>query len=295
MVRSLLERSRPVRESMGEKLSHRVIIGVIFVPLIIFLIYFGGVPLLLFTLGVGLLSLREFYELAAVKGFIGNRQVGYVLGGLVIISFYLETVSRIPSLVVFILVAGFLTILGFEVLRSGSTGVHLSNVTVTFTGVIYTCATTGFIVLLRELPRISGAPREEGAAYLYLPFLITWVADTGAYFSGRKFGRIKLAPRVSPGKSLEGAVGGIITAALSAVLARYWFAPFLTTVQALILAILVATAGIFGDLAESLLKRDSSLKDSSSLIPGHGGLLDRFDSLFFAVPVAYYFIVIVTR
>ena len=295
MAKSIRELSRPVTESGEEKLSHRVIVGFIFIPLIVFLIYLGGAPLLFFTLVVGLLALREFYELAAVKGFQGNRRVGYVLGGLVIVSFYLETVSGIPSLVVFFLVSGFLAILGFEVLRSGSSGVHLSNVTVTFSGVIYTCATTGFIILLRELPHISGAPPEEGAAYLYLPFLITWSADTGAYFAGRKFGRVKLAPRVSPGKTIEGVVGGIVAAALAALLARFLFAPFLTTIQALILGILVAAAGIFGDLAESLLKRDSSLKDSSALIPGHGGILDRFDSLFFAVPVAYYIIVIVTR
>ena len=108
---------------------------------------------------------------------------------------------------------------------------------------------------------------------------------------GRAWGRHRLAPGVSPGKSVEGAIAGLVAATLAAVVARAWFAPYLSLAAALLLGVLVGVFAQLGDLVESLLKRDADAKESSSLIPGHGGVLDRFDSILFAAPLVYYVLV----
>jgi phosphatidate cytidylyltransferase len=127
---------------------------------------------------------------------------------------------------------------------------------------------------------------------LLLPLLLTWASDIGAYFVGRAFGKRKLMPSVSPGKTVAGAVGGL----LATMLVGWLYARFVLTPSTqlafvrggiLVFAILVSIAAQIGDLAESLLKREAGVKDSSHIIPGHGGILDRFDSLLFVLPVAY--------
>ena len=123
-----------------------------------------------------------------------------------------------------------------------------------------------------------------------LPLVLVWCCDTAAYGVGKAFGRRRLMPEVSPRKTAEGAWAGLAAAIGAAFLARATFATFLTPWDAAILGVLVGVFGQLGDLVESLLKRDSEAKDTSQLIPGHGGVLDRFDSLFFAAPVAYYYL-----
>jgi len=127
-------------------------------------------------------------------------------------------------------------------------------------------------------------------SYALLPFMLVWSCDTAAYAVGRAFGRTKLMPSVSPGKSLEGAIAGLLASIGGALLARLWFAHYLTALDAVVLGALVGVFGQLGDLVESLLKRDAELKDTSTLIPGHGGVLDRFDSLLFAAPIVYYYL-----
>jgi phosphatidate cytidylyltransferase len=126
-----------------------------------------------------------------------------------------------------------------------------------------------------------------------LAFMITWGCDTGAYAFGRLFGRNRPWAQISPRKSVEGAAGGLITALVAAQVARIWFAPFLTVSDAVVLGVLVGVFAQVGDLVESLLKRDAAHGDSSDMIPGHGGILDRFDSLFFGAPVVFYYLKVV--
>jgi phosphatidate cytidylyltransferase len=128
-------------------------------------------------------------------------------------------------------------------------------------------------------------------SYALLPFFLAWSCDTAAYGVGRAFGRRKLAPTLSPKKSVEGAMGGLAASIAAGLIARLWFAPYLTLLDALLLGALVGFFAQVGDLVESLLKRDAATKDSSGLIPGHGGALDRFDSLLFAAPIVYYYLV----
>jgi phosphatidate cytidylyltransferase len=131
-----------------------------------------------------------------------------------------------------------------------------------------------------------------GTTLLMLPILLTWATDTGAYAVGRMIGRHKLIPSVSPGKTVEGAIGGVVLAVVVAwayvafVLRPYAHLSMLP-MWTIVFAVIISIVGQTGDLAESLFKRDVGVKDSSSLLPGHGGILDRFDSLFFVLPAAY--------
>jgi len=131
-----------------------------------------------------------------------------------------------------------------------------------------------------------------GTALLMLPIALTWATDTGAYFFGRTFGRHKLIPSVSPAKTVEGAVGGVIVAIAAAwlyvlLILRPVAQLSMLPVTLTLFAILISCVAQIGDLAESLFKRDAGVKDSSRLLPGHGGILDRFDSLLFVLPAAY--------
>jgi phosphatidate cytidylyltransferase len=134
-----------------------------------------------------------------------------------------------------------------------------------------------------------GFDQRLSAHLLFFFFLVIMGSDTGAYYTGRAFGRHKLAPQVSPGKTWEGAVGGMLASLLMALAAHYWFFPGLSLKAALPLAAAMNIFGVVGDLTESALKRSAGAKDAAQILPGHGGLLDRLDSLLFNAPVIYYF------
>ncbi len=153
-------------------------------------------------------------------------------------------------------------------------------------GLMGSCASILYTVcLLSFIPLIRGLP--HGLSWIYFIMLITWAGDTGAYVAGRTFGRHRLYPQVSPGKTVEGAVGGVVFAIGAAFGAKLTFFPSLTVAECLILAPLLDVAGVAGDLAESLMKRAAGVKDSGGLFPGHGGILDRIDSLLFSSPLLY--------
>lgn len=146
-------------------------------------------------------------------------------------------------------------------------------------GLFYLPFLLGHLVLLRMLP--------EGRAWIFLTLLVIMVCDTFAYFVGSNFGKRKLYPAVSPNKSIEGGIGGLIGSVLIVLLAGVTFLPQIGVFDGLLVGLLLGVIGQLGDLFESLLKRACGVKDSGSLIPGHGGLLDRLDSLLFAFPVVY--------
>ncbi len=133
--------------------------------------------------------------------------------------------------------------------------------------------------LLASLARIHQF--EHGGAWVLLAMWIAWASDTGAYFAGRFFGKHKLAPRVSPAKTIEGALGGLLASLTGALAAHFWFLPTLPLVNALVLVAIANVLGQAGDLVESLVKRSTGVKDSGSILPGHGGMLDRVDALMF--------------
>lgn len=136
-----------------------------------------------------------------------------------------------------------------------------------------------FLVLLRR--------EEHGLAWLFLVLVISWLGDTGAYFAGRAFGRTKLYERISPNKTVEGVVGGVVLATIGVFVVREVGLPALSVTDCLVLGPGLCLAGVAGDLSESMLKRSFQVKDSGWILPGHGGLLDRIDSLLFVAPLLY--------
>lgn len=151
-------------------------------------------------------------------------------------------------------------------------------------GVIYVGALGAHLVLLRFLP--------EGGSWLIIASAITACSDTGAYFVGRSFGKRKLCPHISPNKTVEGAVGGILCGLFGAILFAALLLPTVNWFFLVGASIFLAGAGIFGDLTESIIKRGTSTKDSGSFLAGHGGVLDRVDSLLFVCPILYYLLVL---
>jgi phosphatidate cytidylyltransferase len=180
-----------------------------------------------------------------------------------------------------------MSIMGLELTRR-DTKMTVYHVSTTVFGVIYVAFLASHIVLLRELPLLIGVPYALGSSFVFLAFVVTWSSDTGAYFIGTLFGRHALLPRVSQRKTREGAVGGVVFAVLGALVAKATFAKYLATGEAVLLGVLGSLIGLAGDLVESMMKRDVDIKDASGTIPGHGGVLDRFDSLLFTAPFIYY-------
>jgi phosphatidate cytidylyltransferase len=142
------------------------------------------------------------------------------------------------------------------------------------------------MILIRDIPSF-------GTQYIIFLFINVWLLDTAAMFAGKKFGKHKLAPNISPKKTLEGALAGILTALPVSVLCREIFMKNIITLnEAVIFALIISVIAQFSDLAESLFKRDCNIKDSGNILPGHGGMLDRFDSYLFCAPLFYYAITI---
>ena len=148
-------------------------------------------------------------------------------------------------------------------------------------GFLYVPLLLGHLVLLRGLP--------HGIQWILLLLVIVMAGDSGAYFVGSSYGRRKLYPVVSPNKSAEGAAGGVAGSIIGAIIARFLFFTELTMVDAIVTALLLGIIGQLGDLFESLLKRSFGVKDSGAIVPGHGGILDRLDSILFAAPAAFYY------
>ena len=132
-----------------------------------------------------------------------------------------------------------------------------------------------------------------GPKLVFFLLLVVWLGDAGAYYIGKRFGRHKLSPRISPKKTVEGGIGGLVTAIITAVVIHFTFFPEFPLVHAVIGGVVLSVAGVIGDLAESMWKRSAAVKDSGALIPGHGGFLDRFDSVFFTAPLLYVYWVLI--
>jgi phosphatidate cytidylyltransferase len=182
----------------------------------------------------------------------------------------------------------------------GPTGGPLAATAVTVFGALFVGGAMSYVLLLRHLDGGGGASpltALQGATLVAYPIALAWIGDTCAYFGGRAWGRRKLMPSVSPGKTVEGAIAGVVgTVTIGLVYAwgifGVWVGLPISPLAGALGGLLISPAAQIGDLAESLLKREAGVKDSGRLLPGHGGILDRFDSLFFAVPVAYWYLAV---
>lgn len=242
----------------------------------------GGVFFLLLVDLIILAGMSEFFRLMEAKGYQPSRLLGYAAGIAVSVHVY-----RGGPALTLIVTAILLLIMIREIFRP-QVDKAVTNIAVTVLGVMYVGWLASHFVLLRELPGGLGVDPRYGAWLVFFAALVIWVCDTAAYVVGITIGRKKLIPRISPGKTWAGAVGGAVGGALTGWVCSLTFLPFITPLAGALLGLTTAVVGQLGDLVESLLKRDAGIKDSAQLIPGHGGILDRVDSLLFAVPVVYY-------
>jgi len=287
----------------------RILVGLVGIPAIIAVIVQGGWLFFAFVQVIAVLALKELYDLSVHKSFAPNVWIGYAacvaFGSIV---FAEQTLSVEQSTWMFQALMGALVLLVLSVELWRNKPQPLANTATTLIGVVYVGWCMQALLQLRTLfvqptgqRLLSLSANLEtstmlqnanawGAALVMCTFAGIWICDSAAFFAGKAFGKHKLFPRVSPNKSWEGAIVGFVMSAVGfAVLAQY-FLPFLPLVHAAVLGALIGIVGQIGDLVESLLKRDADVKDSSQIIPGHGGIFDRFDSILFAAPVTYLYV-----
>ena len=276
----------------ASNLTRRIVFASVAIPLALLLVWNGGLPLALFTALVSVLGTRELYDLAERDGIRPARALGLASAALLAPAAFLALAD--PAVAAgaqhwwpYAAALWVLLLLVWALAARTTADRPLAAAGVTVLGVLYTGALPVFLLDLRSV----AGPRSWSAAWVvFYPLVVTWVCDTAAMFSGKAIGGPRLAPVVSPGKTRVGALGGLVGALLVApafhLLAPTPFGDVLTLAQLLLMEAVLSVVGQVGDLAESLYKREAGVKDSSSLIPAHGGVLDRFDSLYFVVPVA---------
>lgn len=266
----------------------RILTAVIVLPFLIASILISWLWWLFVLLAAAsmVLALWEFYLLAKKLQLKPDPVPGFVAGAaLITISLQKEPAINFLLFLLVIIVLVIATLIG-AMLRGAPFDKMIASSGATILGVLYVALLGAHLVLIR-----TGFDPALSAHLLSFFFLVLMGADTGAYYVGRAFGKHKLAPSISPGKTWEGAVGGVASALAMAALAHFWFFRELPLKWALPLALVMSIVGIFGDLVESALKRSASAKDAANILPGHGGLLDRLDSLLFNAPLIYYFAV----
>jgi phosphatidate cytidylyltransferase len=262
----------------------RVIVSIIAIPAIVLISYLGGVYFLGFVLLIAGVSFYEFAMMSKLKGANVNVNLG-ILG---VIFFILNSFrfffNNIHFLIIFLII-----LLIFELLRNNGSAVI--NLSTTLLGLAYLGIFGSTLVGIREFyPNIDELYNRGGYLIISI-FASIWICDSAAFFGGTSLGKHKLFPRVSPKKSWEGAIFGFVFAVLTMILMNKLVLDFLSLKDAVLIGIIIGFFGQIGDLVESLIKRDVGVKDSSNLIPGHGGIFDRFDSLFFSAPIIYLYLI----
>lgn len=271
------------------ELGRRVVVALIGAPLAIGIIWIGGAPLATMLGALSGIAAWEFFRLAREAGQTPLTVIGVTIAALIPIGVHGEVlgVLHVP---VYAWVLGVVAMLAAALWLRGVDGKPLGAASSTVYGALYTGATLSFAYVLRYHNYAVGDTAR--ALIVLFPVVLTWASDTGAYFSGRLIGGRKLIPSVSPGKTVAGAVGAVVvTVAATYVFVRVLLLPkaqlAFTPWGLVIFGVSISVVAQIGDLAESLLKREAGVKDSGTLFPGHGGVLDRLDSLFFVLPVAY--------
>ena len=259
----------------------RVLVAIIAIPVVIGASYFGGIYFFLFTLIISTIAFYEFSVLAKNKGANVNLWVGL----LSIILFLINQYSFFVSFLSIILLTVFLLSL-IELFRNKDSAII--NLGTTLLGIFYIGLFSTALLGIREFYQDDLYNR---GGYIIIAVLATiWICDSAAYYGGTALGKHKLCKRVSPNKSWEGAIFGFIFALATMILAKIIILNFLSWNTVIALGFIVGIFGQIGDLIESLIKRDAGVKDSSTIIPGHGGIFDRFDSLLYTAPLIFLYL-----
>ena len=269
----------------------RILTALIALPILIASILIPWLQPLFVVLAAAamIFGLYEFYALARKKDLKPDVAAGYLGGAALFTVFYFATPDPMQSrldvqTIVLTLIALTIGTLIAVTLRGAPFDKMIASAGATILGVLYVVFLGSHLVAVR-----TGFEPQLSAHLLSFFFLVLMGSDTGAYYAGRAFGKHKLAPTISPGKTWEGVAGGAVAALGLAALAHFWFFRELPLKWALPLAAVMMVLGILGDLTESALKRGAGAKDAAKILPGHGGVLDRLDSLLFNAPFIYYF------
>ena len=278
----------------GEKSSGgRTLVNALGIPAILFLIFLGDLPFMAFVMVVSIIAIREFYLLGAKQQIQPQFFMGYVMSVLLALHYYFGpgnplTIFRPGELM---LIATVLVVL-LELFRKKENG--LSNISYTLAGIVYIPLLLGTMIGLRRIDPIDPT---MGMKLTFCLFVGVWACDSVAYFVGLNWGKHKLIERISPKKTVEGGAAGLAAACIffyiifrSGALSSQYSMAGINSIDYVIFSIIIGIIGQSGDFAESLMKRDMGVKDTSSFLAGHGGVLDRFDSLIFASPVMFLYL-----
>ena len=275
-------------------MASRLIVSAVGIPLTVYVIYSGVWPLGILMAASAVVGAREYYSLRPDEtvpfGWLG----GTLAGALPLLAAFYPDYRTFTSWAFAMVLGTALLALALSLWSRWPGGRPMDAASRTIMGALYTGGALSFWVLLRGLPEqvSSEATAFHGAALLIFPVWVTWLGDTFAYACGSRWGRAKLIERVSPKKTVVGAFGGLAGSVVAGgVFAQLWLSEVpefgLSWQLGAALSVPIALVGQVGDLTESVLKRDAGVKDSSHLLPGHGGILDRMDALFFTVPLTY--------
>jgi phosphatidate cytidylyltransferase len=258
----------------------RWITGIVALPFLVFLIARGGAYFVVLIGVVYLLSMWEYFRIvsdAKEKVVSVIMIVGFLAGALIILSASGSSFELISGMIALnMIICGLISIPQYK-----KNPLVLETMKKQVQGIIYIPLLLSFLVLIRN--------QADGMIWIFLILAVIFAGDTSAYYFGSYLGRHKLCPAVSPGKTIEGSIGGLAANLFVGSLIKIFFLPVLPWVLSLLFFLVIGIAGQAGDLFESMLKRSSKVKDSGGLLPGHGGFLDRIDALLFAAPVAYFF------
>lgn len=258
----------------------RVLTAALLLPVVIFFVL-KAPPLYFFSLLslIILLGLTELFTMLSRQQQVCYPLPGLILGELLALAFFLEKREWIQL----VLTATPITLLVSQLFSRRDFWESTQGISNTLFAILYVSWSLSHFLPLREL--------EDGRGYVFFVLWVIWFGDTAAYYVGRSWGRHPLAGRISPKKTVEGAVGGLGGGLLGAWIAHTWFLGSWSAIHCLLVGLALNALGQLGDLGESLIKRGLEAKDSGSLLPGHGGMLDRVDSLLFAAPAMYYYLI----
>jgi phosphatidate cytidylyltransferase len=261
----------------------RILVAVLSIPFLLGLSYWGGIPFLGFVLAIGLVSFYEISAMVKNKNIFLCDLIGYLSVALLVFNAYLN----IFTTEIFMLAMLPLLLL-VELFRNKSSAIN--NISTTLLAILYAGLFSASIIGIREFYADVPLSYTNGGFIIISIFITLWMTDSAAYFIGSAIGKHKLFPRVSPNKSWEGAIAGFVFAIITLVVLKSILLNFLDWTDVIAFGIIIGIFGQVGDLIESLIKRDANVKDSSNIIPGHGGIFDRFDSLLFSAPIIFLYL-----
>lgn len=272
-------------------LTQRLLTAAVGLPLILLVLYLGGIFFLLFIIAIMIISTIEYFGIIGESKFRPNKIL--IIIGCIAIGLGAYTCSFIMMLLFTAAVMIFMILQ----LRSEDFSDSIKKAGMAIFPLVYLGWFLSHGILLRnisydtavlEYSKDTLGLQNPGFFFMVIVFACTFLNDTGAYFTGKNLGKRKLSPSISPGKTVEGTIGGLVISVIAAYVFNLIFSSPLTMGWVLIYGVSIGVASIFGDLVESSIKRGGGVKDSGGIVPGHGGVLDRFDSFFLVFPVAYY-------